>query len=240
MNAKPQIDIFGDFNSSKTMGNKGATDFSLNRKNDTTILAKDLLPLHNRKDDRFQTDIQLNGKTKFEESNTIIKSLEEEIVSMKHKLSFVYEKDKEIGKLKEQINELKKENKGFQRSSQECNKLRMETKQLKDQLDLLSMKGNQNDTLLSQNRLLKDKINELTNDEAPIEEIIEPFHDSEDDSPDEMMDVDIHQLRRVLLTRLQDKQTKHIEGLINSYNLRKKNKVKKSILEKMLEEAIHL
>ena len=94
MNAKPQIDIFGDFNSSKTMGNKGATDFSLDRKNDATILAKDLLPLHNRKDDRFQTDIQLNGKTKFEESNTIIKSLEEEIVSMKHKLSFVYEKIK--------------------------------------------------------------------------------------------------------------------------------------------------
>ena len=52
----------------------------------------------------FQTDILINGKTKYEEENTIIKSLEEEIVSMKHKLSFVYEKDEEIAKLKGKIN----------------------------------------------------------------------------------------------------------------------------------------
>ena len=102
---KSNINIFGDFNSSKTMANKGIPDFSIPTKNDNSILAKDLLPLHNKKDDRFQTDILINGKTHFEETNTIIKSLEEEIVTMKHKLSFVYEKDEEIGKLKEQINE---------------------------------------------------------------------------------------------------------------------------------------
>ena len=36
------------------------------------------------------------------------------------------------------------------------------------------------------------------------------------------------------------KQAHHIESLINTYNLKQKNKIKKSVLEKMLEQAIHL
>ena len=58
----------------------------------------------NNPDKRFEQNRLLNGKTKYEETNTIIRSLEEEIVSNKHKSSFVYEKDEEIGKLKEKIN----------------------------------------------------------------------------------------------------------------------------------------
>jgi len=57
---------------------------------------------------------------------------------------------------------------------------------------------------------------------------------------EEMIDINIPQLRQVLSRRLKDKQSQHIEKLINSYGLKKKNKVKKSIMEKMLEEAIHL
>ena len=230
--------------------NKGIPDFSISTKQNNSILATDLLPLHNKKDDRFQTDIQLNGKTRFEETNTIIKSLEEEIVSMKHKLSFVYEKDTEIGKLKELVNGLKKDNKELQRSSQESTKLRMENKQLKDQLDLVSMKDNQNDKLISANRLLKNKLKEVTKEDNSITDITDILSDSDegadegvdggDSLEEEMMDINIPQLRKVLLTRLKDKQTEHIENLINSYNLRKMNKVKKSVLERMLEEAIHL
>jgi len=246
--AKPQINIFDGLSTSRTMANKGIADFSLPKKQDNSVLAKDLLPLHNKKDDRFQTDIHLNGKTRFEENNTIIKSLEEEIVSMKHKLSFVYEKDTEIGKLKELVNGLKKDNKELQRSSQESIKLRMENKQLKDQLDLVSMKDNQNDKLISENKLLNNKIKELTKGDSSITDITDILSDSDegagagaDDSLDEeMMDINIPQLRKVLLSRLKDKQSAHIENLINSYNLKKKNKVKKSVLERMLEEAIHL
>ena len=258
--AKPQINIFDGLSTSRTMGSRGIPEFAIPKKNDNSVLANDLLPLHNKKDDRFQTDIQLNGKTRFEETNTIIKSLEEEIVSMKHKLSFVYEKDTEIGKLKELVNGLKKDNKELQRSSQESTKLRMENKQLKDQLDLVSMKDNQNDKLISENRLLKDKLKEVTKEDSSITDITDILSDSdegadgggadggadgegstkEDSLEEEMMDINIHQLRRVLLSRLKDKQSAHIENLINSYNLKKKNKVKKSVLERMLEEAIHL
>ena len=241
---KSTINIFGDdITTSKTMGSKGVPEFAMPKKDDASVLAKDLLPLHNKRDDRFQTDIQLNGKTRFEEKNTIIKSLEEEIVNMKHKLSFVYEKDEEIGKLKENINDLKKEIKELQGYSSECMKLRLENKNLKDQLDLLSMNKNTNDKLESENMNLKDKIKELTNEENTITDITEFISDDDDlsyESDEELMDVNVPQLRSVLFRRLQDKQKQHIDNLINSYDLRRKNKVKKSVLEKMLEQAIHL
>ena len=69
-------------------------------------------------------------------------------------------------------------------------------------------------------------------------EIISIIADS--DFEDEYMPINIHHLREVLFNRLRDKQTKHIDKLIHSYNLRKKNMVKKSVLEKMLEEAVCL
>ena len=47
-------------------------------------------------------------------------------------------------------------------------------------------------------------------------------------------------LGKNVLKRLKDKQTEHIENLINTYGLKNTNKVKKSVMEKMLEEAIHL
>jgi len=244
---KPQINIFDGISTSRTMGSRGIPDFSMPKKNDASVLAKDLLPLHNKKDDRFQTDIQLNGKTRFEESNTIIKSLEEEIVSMKHKLSFVYEKDEEIGKLKETLNELKKENKELMSSSNECVKLRLEVKQMKDQLDFQGLQTNQQDKLIKENKLLKDKLKELTKEEESehsITDITDFLSDSEEDKEDdkeeELMDVNVPHLRKVLFNRLRDKQAHHIDGLINTYNLKNKNKIKKSVLEKMLEQAIHL
>ena len=216
---KPQINIFEGISTSKTMANKGIPEFAIPKKNDASTLARDLLPLHNKKADRFQTDIQLNGKTRFEEKNTIIKSLEEEIVNMKHKLSFVYEKDEEIGKLKGTVNDLKKEIKELQSYSSECMKLRQE------------------------NKNLKDKIKELTNEDNTITDITEFISDDDDlsyESDEELMDVNVPQLRSVLFRRLQDKQKQHIDNLINSYDLKRKNKVKKSVLEKMLEQAIHL
>ena len=73
-----------------------------------SVSANDLIPLKNT-NDRFHTDTLINGRTRYEENNTIIQSLQEEIVNMKHKMSFVYEKDEEISTLKDKILTLKKE-----------------------------------------------------------------------------------------------------------------------------------
>jgi len=204
-----------------------------------SVSPKDLMPLNNNNpNERFQTDILINGKTKYEEENTIIKSLEEEIVSMKHKLSFVYEKDEEIAKLKEQINEFKKEKVGLERLSKDSTELRLTNKHIRDELDLLKLNQTNNGKLEAENHLLREKLKELTNDDEVEELLIEDIENV--DNIEELIDVNVPKLRHVLFQRLKDKQSQHIEDLITSYGLRNKNKVKKSVMEKMLEEAIHL
>ena len=216
------------------------------RPESTSVNAPDLLPLHNNPDERFKQNRLINGKTKYEEDNTIIKSLEEEIVNMKHKLSFIYEKDEEIAKLKDQVNTLKKQNTELQSYSEEAVKLRIDNKRLEDELVLLRVQSTSSVKLTSDNKLLTEKLNELTKekekekDNFHIEDIenIEDIEDIED--IEEMINVNVHHLRRTLLNRLKDKQSEHIESLINTYGLKRKNQVKRSVMERMLGEAIHL
>jgi len=197
----------------------------------SNISSKDLLPLTNNHEQRFQTDILINGKTHYEEKNTIIKSLEEEIVNMKHKMTFVYEKDEEILKLKEEITNLKKEIKESEIISSQNDELRLENKTLKEQLTDIRSSQNSQDFLLAENKMLKEKLKDESSSIEDIEEIEEI---------EEFVDVNIPQLRSVLLNRLKEKQTKHIETLINQYQLKNKNKVKKSVMEQLLLDAIHL
>lgn len=203
------------------------------RPDSTTTMANDLLSLNNNPENRFQTDMLINGKTRYEEENTIIKSLEEEIVNMKHKLSFVFEKDEEIAKLKDTVNTLTKDNNSLKENLSELTTLRLENKQLKDKLDMQSLSDTSNDKLLYENKMLKEKLKEVTSEDDS--ETVDTVEDTE-----EMMDVNVPQLRRVLLSRLKDKQSQHIENLIGSYGLKRKKRVKKSTMERMLEEAIHL
>ena len=213
-----------------------------------SVSANDLMPIRNQ-NDRFQTDALINGKTRYEEENTIIKSLEEEIVNMKHKLSFVYEKDEEISKLKEQISKLKKDIKALEIMSKDSSELRIKNKQLRDELDVLHLQNTSSDKLISENRLLKVKLkelskdDELSKDESSLLEVdytddIEGIEDI--DVIEEMIDINIPHLRSILTHRLKDKQSQHIDSLIHRYGLRKTNKVKRSVMEQLLEEAIHL
>ena len=238
------INIFEDTGNSHDLDNSQGYDNSQERLLDfrptsTSTMAHELLPLHNSPDEQFQQNALLNGKTKYEEENTIIKSLEEELVSMKHKLSFVYEKDEEIGTLKGQVSQLKKETNELQSLSEDAVKLRLENKQLRDQFDLLQLQTDSSGKLALENKLLREKLQEFMDksDTSDTEQVL-----LEDDIEDieEMIDVNVPQLRSVLTKRLKDKQSQHIEALIATYGLKRKNKVKKSVMEKMLEEAIHL
>jgi hypothetical protein len=233
------INIFDD--SDKPSNSSQSDPLLAFRPESTSLNAPDLLPLHNNPDERFRQNRLINGKTKYEEDNTIIKSLEEEIVSMKHKLSFIYEKDEEIAKLKDQVNTLKKQNTELQSGSEAAIKLRIEKKRLEDELDLLRVQSTTSVKLSSENKLLTEKLNELTkkdgdvttgDGDVPTDEEVEDI--------DVMINVNVHHLRRTLLNRLKDKQSDHIETLINTYGLKRKNQVKRSVMERMLGEAIHL
>jgi myosin heavy subunit len=229
------------------------------RPTSTTMTAPELLPLHNSTDERFKQNQLINGKTQYEQDNHIIKSLEEEIVTMKHKLSFVYEKDDTIAKLNDEISQHKKEIRELQSLTTDSSIIRLDNTRLKDELSAsrdelaaLTADDRVNERLLEENKQLREKVDTLTQEVTKNSSRISVLNHTRDASGninandedieeiDELMEVNIPHLRTILMTRLKDKQMTHIESLINSYGLKRTNQVKRSMLEKMLEEAIHL
>jgi hypothetical protein len=229
-----------------------------------TSSSLDLLPVTSN-DERFKQNQLINGKTRYEQENTIIKSLEEEIVNMKHKMSFVYEKDEEIGKLNEEIISLKNQLEDYMSYPEEVISLRTENNKLNEEINSLRLENNKlnEQILILNNELKKIKESKIDND-TPLEEkeLIKQLNDKIQllesqlrektttvstvaknniiEDIDEMIDINVPHLREVLTNRLKVKQTEHIESLIESYGLRRTNQVKKSVMEKMLEEAIHI
>ena len=70
---------------------------------------KDLIKGEDKKNDKYerlQTTSYINTRESYDDSNKIINGLNEEILSLKRKMKFVFEKDKEIEKLKYKITEL--------------------------------------------------------------------------------------------------------------------------------------
>ena len=59
--------------------------------------------------ERLQNNILLNKRESYADSNKIINDLNEELVSLKRKMKFVFERDKEIEKLKLKINEYERD-----------------------------------------------------------------------------------------------------------------------------------
>ena len=75
------------------------------------LVKKDVNGDKNKNDnyERLQNNIYLNKRESYDDSNKLINSLNEELLSLKRKMKFVYEKDEEIQKLKNKINEYERE-----------------------------------------------------------------------------------------------------------------------------------
>ena len=97
---------------------------------------KDLIHNEDQKNDKYerlQTTSYINTRESYDDSNKIINGLNEEILSLKRKMKFVFEKDKEIEKLKYKINEL--ENVGKNMDSKYLNE-NIALKQLNESLTI--------------------------------------------------------------------------------------------------------
>lgn len=218
--------------------------------------------LNKGKPNRFETDIMLNGKTKFQDSNTIINSLQDEILTLKEKMKFVYEKDEEIQKLKYEIDKMSKEASELASNRQELFRLKEENRSLRDEVE----KGRGNEMkisrLESENTMLKEKLKDsldsLEKDNTLEKEDVKYEADKgilleEDDKlqieikeerveeiKDDLIHINIYNLKNVLAKRLKSTHERHIDNLIQQYKIENNSKISKSIMEKMLKEAIHL
>lgn len=138
---------------------------------------KDLIKGEKNKNDKYerlQTTSYIDTRESYDDSNKIINGLNEEILSLKRKMKFVFEKDKEIEKLKYKITEL--ENTGKNIDSKYLNEnialkqlnesLTIKNKEYLDQIEISLFKEyKENDNIQKyKNEILeyKDIISELT------------------------------------------------------------------------------
>lgn len=138
---------------------------------------KDLIKGEKNKNDKYerlQTTSYIDTRESYDDSNKIINGLNEEILSLKRKMKFVFEKDKEIEKLKYKITEL--ENVGKNVDSKYLNEnialkqlnesLTIKNKEYLDQIEIsLFSEHKENDNIQKyKDEILeyKDIISELT------------------------------------------------------------------------------
>ena len=225
--------------------NSNDSSYSLNDTGDLTRLAysnkSSDIPLRNSSmTDRFESDTFINQKENFEENNSRINSLNDEIGELKNKLKLVYEKDEEIQKLK---NELSQYELKLKDSESQCNdniRLRNENDSLKRELDMLKISGLEVDKYKSENILLKKKLIELSKKEESKEDIQDLIDESDSVDPIETVSVDVNRIKSVLYNRLKSYHENHIDKLILQYDLNKKTEIEKELMEKILLEAIHV
>ena len=214
---------------------------NLNDTNDLTRMAyqnkSNNIPIRNNSmTDRFESDTFINHKESFETNNKRINSLNDEIRELKEKVKLVYEKDEKIQSQKNEINKLTLE---LERISPFQNKNKIlidENISLKTELDFLKIEISDHQKILDENILLKKKLIEIKKNDSEIEseEIIET-----EGYKSEKIKIDLPKIKSVLYTRLKTYHEKHIDNLMNQYDLENKKELDKQTMEKLLLEAIH-
>ena len=189
---------------------------SLNDTSDLTRLAysnkSSDIPLRNSSlTDRFESDTFINNKESFESNNTRINDLNEEIRELKMKCREIYEKDEIIVSLRKECSDLKESLNDYEKCKGENDFLRKENMRLKDEI-----------------KSQKDEINKRN------------IEIKEESSKDDKIDVDIDKIKNILSNRLKDTHEKHIDDLIEEYNLNDCKRIDKSVMEELLYKAIHL
>ena len=221
----------------------------------------------NKPVNRFDTDILLNSKESFDSNNQKLNSLHEEILSLKRKLTIIPEKDEEIQSLKCDLEKQNDQSNINSVLSSELNKLKLDNQQLRDNYDRLQLENMNNQKLQQENNMLKKKLLGLNQQlkkeeqskeqskgqskgqskeqskgqskeysETDIEDIMTEDYVKES----EEISINVPELKKILSNRLKSYHEKHIDNLIDTYNLQNKNSIEKETMEKILLEAIHI
>lgn len=226
---------------------------------------KDLIKKDNEKNDKYerlQKTSYINTRESYDDSNKIINGLNEEILSLKRKMKFVFEKDKEIEKLKYKITEL--ENIGKNSDSKYLNEnialkqlnesLTIKNKEYLDQIEAsLFNEREENDMiqkykdeiieykdiisdLTKNNSILKRKINRKKEDDYVKNDLDKNLDTIDFDviaKYDEKINVDIEKFKNILKRKFQNK---NYDKILIKYGLY--NNETKSINKNMMNDII--
>lgn len=224
---------------------------------------KDLIKGEDKKNDKYerlQTTSYINTRESYDDSNKIINGLNEEILSLKRKMKFVFEKDKEIEKLKYKINEL--ENVGKNVDSKYLNEnialkqlnesLTTKNKEYLDQIEMsLFNEREENDmiqkyrdeiielkdiiaNLTKENTILKREQNRKDNFNKDLDTIdfgIEPKYD-------EKINVDIEKFKSILKKKFRNKNYDKILVKYGLHDNDSKTKISKNMMNDIIKEIM--
>ena len=228
--------------------------------NDVTTLSFNDLVKNEEKEknkyNRLESNIYLNKRESYDDSNKLINSLNEELLSLKRKMKFVYEKDEEIQKLKNKINELERGNANSDNKYKientalklSLSSLEKKNKEYLNRIDELIMKEKQeyhdyeeykreNDELKKDNSLLKRELNLLKKKKSVDDDITDIDFDVEV-KVKEKVKVDIQKLKKILSKKLENKRDNQVEGLLKKYNIIDQKEIDKDIIEKLIRKII--
>ena len=202
-----------------------------NINNDLTRIGwKDAIKKENPTGDnsnRLISNISVNKKESFDDQNKTINSLNEQILDLKRKMTFVTEKDKEIQQLKDKNKELKDENTSLNQQIKDNNLKLNNINELIDELKELQ----------KENSLLRRELHQLKNkkEEIDVEETIDFDIDVK---VVEKVKVDINKLKQLIHTKLKNKQDKKVNELLNKHNITNNKEVDKDIISSLIKSLI--
>ena len=197
---------------------------------------KDLIKSEDKKNDKYerlQTTSYIDTRESYDDSNKIINGLNEEILSLKRKMKFVFEKDKEIEKLKCKISEL--ENVGKNMDSKYLNEnialkqlnesLTIKNKEYLDQIEAsLFNERKENDNIQKYKDEIveyKDIISELTKRNSLLQREI---NKKKDDYKKEDLDKDLDTIDFDIIPKYDEKINIDIEKFKSILKQKFKNK----------------
>lgn len=226
---------------------------------------KDLIKSEDKKNDKYkrlQTTSYIDTRESYDDSNKIINGLNEEILSLKRKMKFVFEKDKEIEKLKYKITEL--ENAGKNIDSKYLNEnialkqlnesLTIKNKEYLDQIEASLFNEHKENDMIQKYRDeiidLKDIISDLTKSNSLLQrelnkkkdDYIKNDLDKELDTIDfdvepkydEKINIDIEKFKSILKQKFKNK---NYDKVLIKYGLND-NDSNKKISKNMMNDII--
>ena len=176
-------------------------------------------------------DLFINHKEAFETNNTRINDLNDEIRELKNKLRIIYEKDKEIDTLQCENKQLLRELEDLRRTYN-SSKLALDALKTKEQEYIQNIRS-----LEERHKELSEESN---NKRLNTEDKVVTQDKGITESKENKIQIDIPRLKSILYSRLKTYHEKHIEDLIQSYELHNKTEIDKELMEQILVEAIHM
>lgn len=174
------------------------------------LVQKDNNPLNNN----LLPNVAINNKQSFDEGNSTINRLNEEILELKRKTQFVNEKDRQIKILENKVNGMKSEIDSKNKKIIELN----------NQIQLFQDLNLNIDTneLEHENIMLKNKLKELNNNRYKEQRII----------------LNIERVKKIIEIKSGYRQDDKVNFVINKYKLKNNDYIDRSLLSKIIQEIL--